>query len=64
MRRPANHPAAHPTLLLSAGPPAAALVGHHALTVFLVAFGVMFLVSLAALLLYIFSLPSDRGGGR
>ena len=45
------------------GLPVAALFWHHALTAVLVAFGVMFLVSLGALLLYIFTLPSDRGGG-
>jgi len=43
--------------------PVAALLGHHVLEVFRVAFGVMFLVSLAAFLLHIFTLPSDRGGG-
>jgi hypothetical protein len=46
----------------SAGPAVAAIFGHRASTLFLVAFGVMFLVSLAAFLLYIFTLPSDRGG--
>jgi thiol-disulfide isomerase/thioredoxin len=48
---------------LLAGLPLAALFGHHALKVVLVAFGVMFLVSLAAFFLYIFTLPSDRGRG-
>ena len=45
-----------------AGFPVAAAFGHHALKVVLVAFGLMFLVSLGAFLLYIFTLPSDRGG--
>jgi len=54
VRRPANHPAA---------PPAAALLAHRPLTAILVGIVVLFLVSLAAFLLYIFTLPSDRGGG-
>jgi len=57
----AYHPV-HPTMPASAGPAVAAIFGHRASTLFLVAFGVMFLVSLAAFLLYIFTLPSDRGG--
>jgi len=63
VRRPANHPAAPPNVLLSAGPPAAALLAHRPLTAILVGIVVLFLVSLAAFLLYIFTLPSDRGGG-
>ena len=47
----------------SAGLPLAALIGHHALKMVLVAFGVMFLVLLVALLLYVFTPPSDRGRG-
>ena len=43
--------------------PAAVLFGHRPLTAVLVGIVVMFLVSLAAFLLYIFTLPSDRGGG-
>jgi hypothetical protein len=48
----------------AAGPAVASFFRHRASTLFLVALGVMFLVSLAAFLLYIFTLPSDRGGGR
>lgn len=44
-----------------AGLPAATLFGHHALRVVLVAFGLMFLVSLGAFMLYVFILPSGRG---
>jgi hypothetical protein len=44
-------------------PPLAAIVGHHALKLVLVAFGVMFLVSLVAILVCKFTLPSDRGRG-
>jgi hypothetical protein len=58
-----HHRAVHSFVLPSAGLPAAAIFGNHALKVVLVAFGVMFLVSLVAFLLYIFALPSDRGGG-
>lgn len=57
------HRPVHPTMPAMAGPPVAALFGHRASTVFLVAFGVMFSVPLIAFLLYIFTLPSDRGGG-
>jgi len=49
--------------LADRGLPVAALFGRHALKVVLVAFGVLFLVSLGAFLLYIFTLPSDRGRG-
>jgi len=45
------------------GSPAAVLFGHRPLTAVLVGFMVMFLLSLAAFLLYIFTLPPDRGGG-
>lgn len=44
--------------------PAAVLFWYRPLTAVLVGFVVLFLVSLAAFLLYIFTLPSDRGGGR
>ncbi len=50
-------------VLAVAGPPIASLIEHHALEVVLVAFGVMFLVPLPALLWYIFTLPSHRGRG-
>ena len=63
VRRPAHHRAVRPIVPAMAGPPAAALFGHIAMTAVLVGFVVMFLVSLAAFLLYIFTLPSDRGGG-
>ena len=47
--------------LVDRGLPVTALFGRHALRVVLVAFGLMFQVSLGAFLLYIFALPSDRG---
>lgn len=54
----------HPKVVLpSEWSPAVALFGHHGLKVVLVAFGVMFLVSLGAFMFYILTLPSDRGGG-
>jgi hypothetical protein len=43
--------------------PAAVLFVHRPLTAVLVGIVVTFVVSLAAFLLYIFTLPSDRGGG-
>jgi hypothetical protein len=58
-----HYRAVHSTMLPSLGAPAIALFGHHALKLLLVAFWVMFLVSLAAFLLYIFTLPTDRGRG-
>jgi hypothetical protein len=59
----ANYLAAHSFMLSYPGSPAAALFGHHALKMVLVACAVMFLVSLGAFLLYIFTIPSDRGRG-
>jgi hypothetical protein len=44
------------------GLPVAALFGTHALKALLVTFGLIFLVALAAFLVYILALPSDRGG--
>ena len=57
----APHPSVHSIVLPLVSSPAMALFGHHALTVVLVAIGVMFLVSLVAFLVQIFTLPSDRG---
>jgi hypothetical protein len=57
-------PPDHPVVLPQEWSLAAALFGHHAVWVVLVGVLVMFLVSLAAFLLYIFNLPSDHGSGR
>jgi hypothetical protein len=50
-------------VLAVAGLLVAPIFGHHALKVALVAFGVMFLVSLVALFLYAFTLPPESGRG-
>ena len=59
-----RHPLHHQAVLPLNWSPAAVLFGHRPLMGVLVALGVMFLVSLVAFLLYIFTLPPDRGGGR
>ena len=56
-------PVHHQVMLPLEWSPAAVLFGHRPLTAVLVGFMVMFLLSLAAFLLYIFTLPPDRGGG-
>jgi membrane-bound metal-dependent hydrolase YbcI (DUF457 family) len=55
-------PVHHQVVLPVGWSPATVLFGHRPLTAVLVGFVVMFVVSLAAFLLYIFTLPSDRGG--
>jgi len=45
------------------GLPVATRFGHHVLKVVLVAIGVMFMVSLGAILVCKFTLPLDRGEG-
>lgn len=59
MRLPVRHRAVLPL----DRSPAAVLFVHRTLMAVLVGIVVMFLVSLAAFLLYIFTLPSDRGAG-
>jgi len=62
VRLSAQQRAVHSIVLPLPGFQAIALFRRHTLTVVLVAFGVMFLVALAAFLLNIFTLPSDRNG--
>jgi hypothetical protein len=56
-------PAHHQVPLQVGWLPAAVLFGHRPLAAVPVGIVVMFVVSLAAFRLYIFTLPSDRGGG-
>jgi len=61
MRISPHSRAAHAIVTATTGPAAALLFGHRLLTAVLVGFVVMFLASLAAFLLYIITLPPNRG---